>query len=326
MMMAIVGVLFAAWVALNVAAFAHNRRLFPRRADFTPDGPLLVVVAHQDDELICAGGAMLRTAAKGGKVHVVYLTDGAVPDSAVSVEMREREALNCLAEFGAAAHFLRYENERGLQAAENVAGAIGKVADLMREINPHTVVTSAFEGGHSDHDMTNCIVARAAAIAGIPRARVFEAPEYNRYYLREYLLRKLNHVVLIRFDWPPRFLPGGEPGFTLDLSQAECMRKRALFRHFESQSPERLVKRFGFPDQFRVLPAHDYAKGPFDPKKSLRCRLGFWMRKDVRAPFYGGMTLDDYRRVYDSISESLSAEENAMSPLHPSPRVVSPMK
>lgn len=325
-MIAIVGVLFAAWLALNLVAFVRNRRLFPRRVDFTSGGNLLVVVAHQDDELICAGGAMLRTAAKGGQVYVVYVTDGAVPGSTVSVETREREALNCLAEVGAHAHFLRYENECGLQVAQNVAGAVGKVAELMRTINPYAVVTSGFEGGHSDHDMTNFIVARASALAGIPRERVFEAPEYNRYYLREYVLRKMNHFVLVPFLWPPRFVPGGDSGFALDLSVEELARKRALFRHFESQSPGRLIKRFGFPDQFRVLPARDYAKGPFDPKKSLRCRLGFWMRKDVRAPFYGGMTLDDYRRVYESVSESLSAEENAMSPLHPSPRVVSPTK
>jgi len=202
-------------------------------------------------------------------------------------------------------HFLRYENEQGLQIPGNAIEAVAEVAHLIRDIGPYAIITSAFEGGHCDHDMTNYIVARAAETAGFPRERVFEAAEYSRYYLRDYLLRKINHLVLVRFLLPPRFLPGAEPGFALELSREELSRKRSLFRHFKTQSPERLVKRFGFPDQFRVLRAYDYSMGPFHPAASRRYRFGFWLKEKDRAPFYRGMTLDEYRRIYGEMDRAM---------------------
>ena len=279
-----------AYVFLNIAAFVCNRCLrlpFRPRSDFTSEGTLLVVVAHQDDELIIAGGAMARTLYKGGDVHVVYTVDGVTRHPSLTegeaqkrIARRESESLACLADLGIPrqnAHFLRYENEEGLTKLSNVDRAVNQVAQLIEELDPYGVVTSAFEGGHPDHDMTHFIVSRAAQAAGFALDRVFEAPEYNRFYRRGYFLRKLNEVLLIKFGAPPRFLPSTTPSFALDMSRGEIARKRSLFRHFKTQKPRRLTRRFGFPDQFRLFSRPDYAKGPYDPRDSLRYRLvGPW--------------------------------------------------
>ncbi len=239
-----VWILLAVWLLANSAALLRNRFLFPRRRDVTSARTLLVVVAHQDDEVICAGGAMLKTIAKGGNVHVVYTVDGAPPNPDMTEDLlreriaaREQESINCLADLGIPkqnAHFLRYLSERGLHSPANAMKAIAEISQLIRQLEPYAIVTSAFEGGHCDHDMTNFIVARAAEQPAFPRDRVFEAPEYNRYYLREYLMRKANHFLLFQFKLPPRFLPANDTGFALDLSADELQRKKSLYRHFVS--------------------------------------------------------------------------------------------
>ncbi len=312
-----------AWLIANLAVLVHNRLLFCRRGDFTSGGSLLVVVAHQDDEIIVAGGAMLKTLAKGGEVHVIFTVDGVTRDPSLThdavrrrIESRERESLNALADLGIPernAHFLRYENEQGLRQPANAVEAIDKVSRLIRELDPYAIVTCTFEGSHCDHDLTNFIVARAVEEAGFPREKVFEAPEYNRFYLREYLERKMNHFLLVRFRMPPRFLPGADPGRALAMSREELSRKRSLFRHFKTQEPERLATRFDFPDQFRALCSYDYAKGPFKPSASLRYRLGSWLKKKDRGPFSGSMTADDYQRIYTSLEEAWRTRRSHLS-------------
>jgi hypothetical protein len=259
--------------------------------------------------LIIAGGAIARTLEKGGAVHVAYTADGVTRDPSLTedevqkqIAGREEESLACLADLGIPrrnAHFLRYENEEGLTEPSNVDRAAGQVARLISELQPYAVLTSAFEGGHSDHDATHFIVSRAAEASRFTLDRVFEAPEYSRFYLRSYLIRRLNEILLIKFGTPPRLLPSTTPSFALDMSREEIARKRRLLGHFKTQKPRRLTRHFGFPDQFRLFSKVDYLKGPFDPRDSLRYRfISRWRRK---APFSGGLTNEDYRRVYSRL-------------------------
>jgi len=307
----------AVYTLANAAAFLFNLRPLRPRKDITSGDTLLIVVAHQDDEAIIAGGAMARTLDKGGNVHVVYTADGVTRGPSLTedaararIARRESESLACLADLGIPgenAHFLRYENQEGLTEPPNVMRAVDYVAELIKELEPYAILTSAFEGGHCDHDMTHFIVSRAAETARFPFERVFEAPEYNRYYLREYLLRKLNDILFVKVNLPPRFLPPVSPSFALDMSRGEIARKRRLFGHFATQKPQRLAARFGFPDQFRPLSRPDYAKGPYDPRESLRYRfVDRWKHKD-KAPFYGGLTNEDYRKLYERLQEETPA-------------------
>ena len=77
-----VGVTLAAAGALTLsvdAAPRHARRRLMAPSSVLavpPSTRLLVVAPHPDDEVIGAGGLMQRVQAGGGKVHVVYLTDG----------------------------------------------------------------------------------------------------------------------------------------------------------------------------------------------------------------------------------------------------------
>ncbi len=305
----------AAYLALTLCAFVRNRFLPRKRLDFTRAERLLIVAAHQDDETIIAGGTMMKTLAKGGEVHVVYTTDGAVkrrlgPGAAVQncVLQREREARACLTSIGVPEvniSFLRYACETGLQEPDNVAAAINIVARHIERLQPGRIVAAAFEGGHCDHDISNYIVAKAAGIAGYPRERVFEAPEYNRYHLSEPILRRLNRVLWVKFELRPRFLFGHGGAMTLAMSRKELESKRVMFTHFASQDSGALATRFGFADQVRPLPPYRYAEAPFNPARCPRHRLVRLIRGKARSnPFYG-MAYRDYLRLYAALEERI---------------------
>ena len=61
-------------------------RVNPPTISVTGDTRLLVVAPHPDDETLGAGGLMQRVREMGGRVHVVYLTDGDGYPEGVQVE------------------------------------------------------------------------------------------------------------------------------------------------------------------------------------------------------------------------------------------------
>jgi len=64
----------------GVDAAAHARRQArhapPATLEVPPETRLLVIAPHPDDETLAAGGLMQRVHGTGGRVNVVYLTDG----------------------------------------------------------------------------------------------------------------------------------------------------------------------------------------------------------------------------------------------------------
>ena len=68
------------WPVVDVVAAArrqHSSRRAPAPTlDVPPQTRLLVVAPHPDDETLGAGGLMERVHESGGRVNVVYLTDG----------------------------------------------------------------------------------------------------------------------------------------------------------------------------------------------------------------------------------------------------------
>jgi len=250
----------------------------------------------------------LKTLAKGGNVYIVYTVDGVTAPRVANqievprlIELREKEALNCLASIGIPqtnVHFLRNRNEYGLRDPENVEKTVYRVQHLIQQIKPYALVTSAFEGGHPDHDITNYIVARACERADYPRIRVYEAPEYNQYYLWNWLTTRkyINRFLLIKFYSGPK-LPHSARTFTLPMSPQELEAKCAMLRLFPSEDSPKLVAMFGYPDQFRPIAHYDYSIGPFNPDRTIR----HWLVKILkrgRPTFPFGLTYDDYLVLY----------------------------
>jgi LmbE family N-acetylglucosaminyl deacetylase len=245
---------------------------------------LLVVVAHQDDETIVAGGAMQQACRAGGIIQVIYTTDGGAAQPAGSlqraelVQRRRREALTALALAGVTephVHFLDCESGSTFLRPESVAQLGGKLGRVILDFQPDKILLGAFEGGNLEHDITNFLVARAAARVGFPSPQIWEAPEYNRFHLRDPVYQRLHRIFRFGFAWPPRFPRGGSLGEALSMTAEEIAIKQRMLECFESQRHVGLVERFGFPDRFRPLPLHDYLAGPFNPRHSRR----FWLNQ-----------------------------------------------
>jgi len=133
-----------------------------------PALPLLVLVAHPDDETLGAGGLIATAAAAGAVVHVLIASDGEAshPQSAThtgaqlaAIRRTEAEAALRRLAPSAVATFLALPDGR-------LAEQEGALADAVRDhlLGPCLLVSTWAGDGHPDH--AACARAAAAACAG----------------------------------------------------------------------------------------------------------------------------------------------------------------
>jgi LmbE family N-acetylglucosaminyl deacetylase len=140
--------------------------------------PVLVVVAHPDDETIGLGALLCRLP----DATVLHVTDGAPRNGldaarhgfasvAAYAGARRTEALAALAIAG-------IPEERALtlgvpdqEATLHMVPVARRIAEAVRTCKPELVVTQAYEGGHPDHDAVAFATHTALAI-GPPRPLV----------------------------------------------------------------------------------------------------------------------------------------------------------
>lgn len=118
------------------------------------EGPVLVVAAHPDDEVLGCGGTIARLTEAGVTVHVLFFTDGvsARPDAAQSdaAAPRKQAAITSLALLGVhAPEFLQFPDNRldtvaMLDLSQSVERVLARVA-------PVTVLTHHAGDLNVDH-------------------------------------------------------------------------------------------------------------------------------------------------------------------------------
>src|SRR4051812_40356143 len=146
----------------------------------------LVVVAHPDDETIGCGCLMQRMF----EVRVAFATDGApldqqfwqkYPTQEHYASVRKLEACDALAYVDAdELAFLNDGNGKTIPDQElfrHLEGAASSLKEIIRKTSPRALLTSAYEGGHPDHDCCNFLVSQLAREARIP---AWEMPLYHR--------------------------------------------------------------------------------------------------------------------------------------------------
>jgi len=122
-------------------------------------GTILSVWAHPDDEAYLCGGIMAMATAAGSRVVCVTATRGELgvtdaerwpPDRLPAI--REAELADCLRVLGVTEHRWLGYPDGGCAAVDRGEGA-GRIAELLREVRPDTVLTFAPDGqtGHPDH-------------------------------------------------------------------------------------------------------------------------------------------------------------------------------
>ncbi|MGJ7414605.1 PIG-L deacetylase family protein [Streptomyces cinereoruber] len=154
------------------AAWAARER---RSEAVPPDGPVLVVAAHPDDEVLGFGGTASRLAAAGRHVHVLTVTDGEAshpgsrvlpPPELARVRRGElAEALDVLGLGSASRHRMGIADTRVDEAEDLVAA---RVEQLVRRTGAGLCVAPWSGDLHADHEATGRAAGKAAATAAVP--------------------------------------------------------------------------------------------------------------------------------------------------------------
>jgi LmbE family N-acetylglucosaminyl deacetylase len=131
-------------------------------------GPVLVLAAHPDDEVIGAGSMLAWHASRGHAVTVVHATDGAKGDPGQRENdiraTRRREGVEALARLGIGEP--RHWDLPDGELPENLSTLTARIADVMREVQPRTLY--AFHAGEAHRDHRAVAAATAAAAHALP--------------------------------------------------------------------------------------------------------------------------------------------------------------
>lgn len=221
---------------------------------------LVVVVAHQDDEVI---GMSAQLAKLGRFSTIIHVTNGS-PKNPV---FAERAGFASAEEYAAARHQemlhavalagVRPEQCIGLgyadqEAALHLPEIAGRLQHLLRQLQPKFVFTHPYEGGHPDHDA--CSFAVRAALTGLANEGMMPPAlmEFTSYHLRNGVFE------------PFEFLPNSdEPVHTKQLTDVERALKERMYACYPSQAHV-LVK---FPigvERHRNAPLYDYTRPPHE--------------------------------------------------------------
>src|SRR5215470_13376524 len=215
-------------------------------------GTTLVVVAHPDDEVIACGALMQKMQ----QAVVVFATDGAPREESfwrqygsrqAYAEIRRQEARRALKIVGACPVFLAERVEAGIADQElfrNLHAAISALETVVARLEPASLLTLAYEGGHPDHDAACFLAAVVGRRAALP---VWECPLYHR-----------NADGSNAFQaFPAR--TGGEVELHSECPQLQ--KKIQMFHAYESQRPALESFRSDY-ETFRPIADYDFTRPP----------------------------------------------------------------
>lgn len=242
---------------------------------------LLVLSPHEDDCVICAGGAGMRNARLGGATRIAYLAPDEMPGM---TEVRAREAAAAWRIAGvprdALLHFdlLPPLLERDPAKLRAAVVALRSIIDGFR---PTVVVVPMFEGGHVQHDAT------AALLDEVVRAddhfEIYEAPEYGPCIS---LAHTPHRVIALCVRWLFGVVsyygaPDGVDGRAVNrivLDPADLDGKRRMLTAFASQNGASLARTSSHPDRLVRWRRNEARSTPFDFDRSY-LRFVLWARR-----------------------------------------------
>jgi LmbE family N-acetylglucosaminyl deacetylase len=211
--------------------------------------PVVLLVAHPDDEIIGAGSRLHLCE----NLTLVHVTDGAPRDlqdarahgfytAQAYAAARRRELDRALEAAGARPVHRVSLDVPDQEASLNLTHIANRLTRVFAEAHPELVITHPYEGGHPDHDACAFAVHRAAGRTGV---EVAEFACYN------------GHLGCFAAN---EFI--GQPdAFSVVLTPPEQQRKRRALDCFDTQ--RHTLAQFGlWCERFRPAPRYDFARPP----------------------------------------------------------------
>lgn len=212
--------------------------------------PILIVVAHPDDEVI--GTAIQLSRWDPSRVSIIHVTDGSPQDfhdaAAAGFQTREdyfhqrrRELYSALDLVNIRPDQCMSFNYPDKETMLHLPELTSRLVAYIEQLRPGAVYTHPYEGGHPDHDATAFAVAHAASCP---------IHEFTSYY------EGPNGLVV------GEFLPnGGGEIETLEPTDEELELKRKMYRCFKTQ--QKVLSDFSAgPERFRPAPQYDFTQAP----------------------------------------------------------------
>jgi bacillithiol biosynthesis deacetylase BshB1 len=124
---------------------------------------LLAIAPHPDDVELTSGGTMIKMAKAGYRTGILDLTRGETGTRGTP-ETRLREAAKAGEIMG-----VKIRRNLGLPDAHLEVNELQKmaVAEVIRELEPHTVIIPYWEGRHPDHYTAGVLCYEACFLAGL---------------------------------------------------------------------------------------------------------------------------------------------------------------
>ena len=232
---------------------------YPRRAiGDLPEQPILLVVAHPDDEALGAGALLARLA----DIAIVIVTDGTPADGRMARaagfdgndsyrKAREAETAAALATIGRGDAPIFRLGISDQDAVFKIARIVPQLMQIMQGGKFKYVVTHPYEGGHPDHDAAALAVHAACQLL---REKKLDAPipvDMTSYHLAE--------GRMVYGTFLPH--PGAGPVETFVLDAEQENRKRRMLECYRTQST--IVDEFPRDaERFRMAPFYDFLGPP----------------------------------------------------------------
>ena len=163
--------------AIAANAFKHELATTPPlqpHSDLDAWRCTVLFAPHPDDESLGCGGLVTLLRERGGEVHVVFVSDGAMShpnsvkyDARARRELREGEARRACLRLGVPkdnVRFLRYPDTRvPRHGSAEFAPSASVIAGLLRKLSPSHVLVPWRRDPHCDHRATNELCRAAVA-------------------------------------------------------------------------------------------------------------------------------------------------------------------
>ena len=232
-----------------------------------PDGPVVLVVAHADDEVIGAGAWLANLPEEARRqVKIAYTTDSAPANlwfaRQAGFETREAYAAARVEERNKALRVAGISPEqcvefgfRDQESWRSLQEITALLRPLLNRVQPAIILTHPYEGGHPDHDAAAFAVRQAVEQIAANAPRIVEFTSYHRGPTSPGAPEGLE---------TGRFLPvEGSVEESVALTEEERRRKQEMFACYKTQA--RVLAWFTVNEErFRSAPRYDFTRPPHD--------------------------------------------------------------